>query len=81
PDGTGGAADAGGAAGAGGGRGAGGAPGPAGDVDPAPYLVQLAGPSGQVSVVAPPGRTADVEPHWTSTTDLGADPPSFATLA
>ena len=40
-------------------------------------MVTLPGASRSVHVISPPGRIGDLLPRWTSTTDLGADPPAF----
>ncbi len=41
------------------------------------YRIVLPGAVAPVSVIGPPGRTADLQPRWTFTTDLGADAPEF----
>jgi len=47
-------------------------------LDPDAYRVTLPGAAAPVRVIRPPGRTADLAPRWTFTTDLGADAPEFA---
>jgi len=47
------------------------------DVPPDGHLVTLPGAALPVHVIAPPGRIGDRLPRWTSTTELGADPPAF----
>ncbi len=47
-------------------------------LDPAPYMVALAGPSRSVAVIRPPGRIDGQRPRWLSTTHIGADAPAFA---
>jgi crotonobetainyl-CoA:carnitine CoA-transferase CaiB-like acyl-CoA transferase len=44
-----------------------------------PLLAVVPGRGFTVRVVRPPGLIGDLTPAWTHTTDLGADPPSFAT--
>ena len=44
-----------------------------------PLLAEVPGHGFTVRVVRPPGQIGDLTPTWTRTTDLGADPPSFAT--
>jgi predicted RNA-binding Zn ribbon-like protein len=44
---------------------------------PEPVLVSLPGSAAPVHVISPPGATTELHPAWTSTTDLGADPPTF----
>ena len=51
--------------------------GPPRDPDPERFLVSLPGAAWPVHVVAPPGLAGDLRPRWTSTTELGADPPMF----
>ncbi len=46
---------------------------------PDEHLLTLPGAARPVHVIAPVGRVGDRLPAWTSTTELGADPPSFAT--
>ena len=43
-----------------------------------PLLADVPGSGFAVRVVRPPGQIGDLTPTWTHTTDLGADPPSFA---
>lgn len=47
-------------------------------VDPTPYLTSVAGPSGRVRVVAPPGAVGDVRPGWRATTEIGRDDARFS---
>jgi hypothetical protein len=47
-------------------------------VRPEDHLVTVPRASGSVQVIAPPGRAGDLLPRWTSTTEIGADPPEFA---
>ena len=54
---------------------------PARNPDPAAHLVTLPGATRAVQVVRPPGRAGDLLPGWTSTSDLGAHPPSFHSVA
>jgi len=44
---------------------------------PEDYLVPLSGAIRPVRVIGPPGRVGDLLPRWGSTTDLGADSPTF----
>ncbi len=46
---------------------------------PDDHLVTLPGAARPVHVIAPVGQVGDRLPVWNSTTQLGADPPSFAT--
>jgi crotonobetainyl-CoA:carnitine CoA-transferase CaiB-like acyl-CoA transferase len=46
-------------------------------VDPTPYLVDLPGPDGVVTVVSPPGRVGGHAPGWPATTSLGVDRPEW----
>ncbi len=43
-----------------------------------PLLAEVPGDGFTVRVVRPLGQIGDLTPTWTHTTDLGADPPSFA---
>jgi CoA-transferase family III len=43
-----------------------------------PLLAEVPGRDFAVRVVRPPGQIGDLTPAWTHTTELGADPPSFA---
>jgi crotonobetainyl-CoA:carnitine CoA-transferase CaiB-like acyl-CoA transferase len=43
-----------------------------------PLLAEVPGRDFAVRVVRPPGQIGDLTPVWTHTTELGADPPSFA---
>ena len=43
-----------------------------------PLLTEVPGGGFAVRVVRPPGQIGELTPIWTHTTDLGADPPSFA---
>src|ERR1035437_991943 len=47
------------------------------EASPEKHMVTLPGSSRPVHVIAPPGRTGDLLPRWTSTTDLGVDSPEF----
>jgi hypothetical protein len=47
------------------------------EANPERRMVTLPGASRSVHVISPPGRIGDLLPRWTSTTDLGADPPAF----
>lgn len=51
------------------------------EADPDAFLVTLPGATSTVQVVGPPGRAGDLSPHWTCTSDLGADPPAFEAQA
>ena len=45
--------------------------------NPDDFQITLPGAATPVHVISPPGRTVDLVPHWTFTTDLGADAPLF----
>jgi hypothetical protein len=45
--------------------------------EPGRFLVSLPGAARTVHVIGPPGAAGDLQPHWTSTTRFGADPPAF----
>ena len=47
------------------------------EASPDDHLVTLSGAARPVHVIAPVGRVGDRVPAWASTTELGADPPSF----
>lgn len=44
---------------------------------PERFLVALPGAARRVHVIGPPGTAGDLQPRWSSTTELGADPPAF----
>jgi hypothetical protein len=45
---------------------------------PERFLVSLPGSARPVHVIGPPGAAGDLQPGWTATTRLGADPPRFS---
>jgi crotonobetainyl-CoA:carnitine CoA-transferase CaiB-like acyl-CoA transferase len=47
------------------------------EANPEEHMVTLPGASRPVHVISAPGRAGDLLPRWTSTTDLGSDPPAF----
>lgn len=46
---------------------------------PERFIDSLPGAATAVRVVRPPGRVGDLRPRWSSTTELGSDPPAFTT--